>query len=699
MQDNLDQQFKKLQQRFIDGERDAVIKEIAKLFYAAEKKGAGNDDVKKILAFVDENPKIREHFISAQANRAVASNTKPVITCNEVPIHFLPRRVDINDIHSNGKLLSERQIEKVKKYFAENHGQERYSKKDLGVDYSVIKIGTEYFAIYITLGTGGQGKAKLIQNLDTGEWGSLKIYSALQEDLGKEFQLSSSKIEQENLVGMEKNIGKNIVTHQTFSQKQEVIGEKNGKPIYKAQQYLTEKYNIGMKFAYGVDMRDYFNNPHKISSVKYLQYGLNFLKAYKDQVKDKGYIHRDIKLENAILDLASGKVTIIDAGIAIRASESEQHKKKSEGTPDYKAPEIDPHNPDIDPNNKEYHYSEKSDIWALAISLAKMYDLIDEDAKDENGYPVIKILSLKESNKNQCFEDDNTRSKVIDFINEMLQKKAGDRISIEHAISKFEDILNQVPDVDKTRRVAIFDISEYLNAEASERSKIRANLKGADEVWMLDGDPESTFCKDPKAVLKLQRELEDGGILVGRRLFSNPNPSVKEGVYALLEKAKEEKPSEIRGFYFVTADKNLSMDETKIHVIQAKSKDAAEVEKNYQQSHVTVDSATISLLASKLVAEVSRLKVDYSDHATNEIVSKRIKLIENYTQELNYRYDNTKSTNNIKPITFGELQSNLKTLEKNMLSTGLGLRKSTGEKNIAHMREEAAAKMTGPGGK
>jgi serine/threonine protein kinase len=83
-----------------------------------------------------------------------------------------------------------------------------------------------------------------------------------------------------------------------------------------------------------------------------------------DYIHRKGIAHRDLKLENCLIDSATKRVKLIDFGLANFFLPG-QHLKTSCGSPDYAAPEL--------LGNMEASYLGPSvDVWALGVMLYAM---------------------------------------------------------------------------------------------------------------------------------------------------------------------------------------------------------------------------------------------------------------------------------------------------------------------------------------
>ena len=74
-------------------------------------------------------------------------------------------------------------------------------------------------------------------------------------------------------------------------------------------------------------------------------------------------IHRDIKLDNILIDEGTRMVKLIDFGFSVLTSTTDQRLKVFCGTPSYMAPEI---------TRKNDYEGRPVDIWALGVTLYVM---------------------------------------------------------------------------------------------------------------------------------------------------------------------------------------------------------------------------------------------------------------------------------------------------------------------------------------
>jgi MAP/microtubule affinity-regulating kinase len=69
--------------------------------------------------------------------------------------------------------------------------------------------------------------------------------------------------------------------------------------------------------------------------------------------------HRDLKLDNVLLDMSTNAIKLIDFGFSTRVVK-DQPQKMFCGTPNYMAPEI---------TQKKEYSGMKTDVWALGVLL------------------------------------------------------------------------------------------------------------------------------------------------------------------------------------------------------------------------------------------------------------------------------------------------------------------------------------------
>lgn len=113
----------------------------------------------------------------------------PFPTISEISLPSAPKKVNLDDLSLDGKLLSNEsvaktisKIERIKDSLPKK-GQfaRRFKKNELDTPYDIIAFDNNYYAVYYglkrnaDLGAGGFGYVKLVQNIKTGDWAVLKL--------------------------------------------------------------------------------------------------------------------------------------------------------------------------------------------------------------------------------------------------------------------------------------------------------------------------------------------------------------------------------------------------------------------------------------------------------------------------------------------------------------------------------------------
>lgn len=141
-------------------------------------------------------------------------------------------------------------------------------------------------------------------------------------------------------------------------------------------------------------------------------------------VHSKGYIHRDIKLDNILLYQANTInkdffIKLIDFGLCEKYYRGRMNKQKVSGTLGYIAPEV-----------LKGEYNELSDIWSCGVV---MYNLL-------SGTEPFLVPRSKKITMNNIFKKsinfngkrwDNVSRQAKSLIKKMLNREVNKRISVE----------------------------------------------------------------------------------------------------------------------------------------------------------------------------------------------------------------------------------------------------------------------------
>ena len=162
------------------------------------------------------------------------------------------------------------------------------------------------------------------------------------------------------------------------------------------------------------------NSPHgKLSENDAKHYFAQILAAFDYLHNEMHVAHRDIKIENIMLD-ANNNIRIIDFGFSSEFLEANNHKMfASIGTPKYVAPEMFDRLP----------YTEKVDMWAIGVILYIMLC---------GSYPFAGKTFLEQKHNvqnNEPVYPNHLSKSVISLISGLLKKNPEERLSCSQAIN------------------------------------------------------------------------------------------------------------------------------------------------------------------------------------------------------------------------------------------------------------------------
>jgi len=345
---------------------------------------------------------------------------------------MLPRRIDIKDLGEPGALLSRKEIAWLNNYMREypNHPSKiSMPLSQNNLKYTVIINEKNRYALYKgmngkALGKGGFGKVKIGQNIDTGEWVSVKIQVFTKKDKSRE-----KEIKRECEFSKEVGLLKDVIETKT----------KHIKKIYIVQKLIGRGDDLFHHFFYA-------DEKTKISTFdEKLDIAIFALEELKTKFHDKNILHRDVKPDNIVYDKANRKVMLIDFGAVLDLNKVPKRclhhltdfKKMGDkffakkiqqknryidnntyyfhkvgfGTDGYMAPEID--------DLKEALYSKSSDIYAMGICL---YYLITVNKKNEKR-AIPYTLQFYNLVAKMCNYDPRTRPTVEQALKVLYQMK------------------------------------------------------------------------------------------------------------------------------------------------------------------------------------------------------------------------------------------------------------------------------------
>ncbi len=536
------------------------------------------------------------------------------------PIPFIPRQVDLSHLKSNGKLLDENQI---KDFTFDHHEKKnaRYSKSDLCYEYSICQIENRYFAIYkgetqeklfdqkFMLGKGGFGKVKLLQDLITKKWYAYKIQP---ED--SDFSIGES--EYENL---------------------KILDEGIGHIIRKSPSHHVIQHEIVMELAPGVELfeilagsKEEKKQPQKLPQSKWLELAIGLLEAVQF-IHSKNLVHCDIKLENFVCDLVSGKNALVD--LAFACSQYLNKCDTAKGTPGYLAPEVINHN----------EFSVKSDIFALGKSLGLLLNLV-EIAEDGD----FKLISEtdKKFHLNKKIPNEAIRLKVLAFLHEMIAYNKEHRPTLTECLNKFKGFHAQSI-ANENRSTGLLDIDEFIKSDYAKQEALLAALQAFDEVWLIDSKKQYQELD----LIKIRRKCEEKNINLGNKIFSHSSGSLIPLLNDLPSFNDDQETGIKRTYCFVTCIQLTNhivklLQENRIYSLMARPYDhfhnyKAEIESCQltQDAIITRNNALIEILLNVLQSIENENTTDSfltkKNNKRREILTEAIKFFKKYSFETN----------------------------------------------------------------
>lgn len=286
-------------------------------------------------------------------------------TTHRSPVaHLPPAFVNPHDIQPNGNLLTDTQIEWVKKNLLgdDNVHLGKKSKKDSALANLAFKnslIITEHngkkkaLAIYKgKIGAGAFGGVRVAIDVITNEWVAIKVIPpepATSQKKTKKRNVSVKQVASETneynsfveydepeAVGFNGNINQLTVQGEKFIL--EIVGHNQGEEIEYLSHKGTNNKVLIMTLAPGKSLDDI----EHLSRQQYLEIVKNLLDKFYDLNTVNQILHRDIKLDNIMYDVSTKRLQIIDYGFAIQIPRGQnvQIPGALMGTFNWVAPEI-----------------------------------------------------------------------------------------------------------------------------------------------------------------------------------------------------------------------------------------------------------------------------------------------------------------------------------------------------------------------
>lgn len=410
-------------------------------------------------------------------------------------IPFIPKQVKINLLYANGKLYSDKMIEKIESLTLTN-GRHRYYKlngQTIRFKYAIIKHDDACYAIYQgSIAYGSFGRIKLAQHLKSGEWFALKVQPSREVITNRRDEVIELK-----------HLSKVSSKQYQWLFSSPICYERYSKKHGEIQNYLLMPYIEGF-------ILEYFKSPKiKCKKIIFLNLAVAFLKEVA-RVNRLGIIHCDIKPENVIYNPVTDRCSLIDFGLSIKKNcLGKGTTKFFHGTPEYAAPEL------FDNYNRKQIYSNQTESYAAGMTLKEIFSLGSKSL--ENGFFAATMKS-QPTQMNLSFA-----LKVNLFLEKMIKHNPLKRPSIGDAILFFEELRKLMPKKERTIDVLLFDIATVKRKLAQDKSSpitaLWKNIKNDfDVVWIVD-DKHKTSIEELMAITHALRSVD---ILVAPIVYEEP---------------------------------------------------------------------------------------------------------------------------------------------------------------------------------
>ncbi len=574
---------------------------------------------------------------------------------NLADIPSLHTNVDFHHLKENGKLLSDENINLIRKELA-GAPDGRYGKKTLlsyGIgpvdeysnvvkfEYGIVKKGNKYFAVYEgaekgrALGAGGFGMVKLAQDLDTGEWDTIKIMKK-EEDRSRASLHRAGNREARNLSKVDQ---------------------------YKAG-YLRERKDqveIVMTLADGVPADALIEK--KMSTLNRLDICIGMLERIQDLHENHQILHRDIKPNNIMHDFVNRKTTLIDFGLA----EIGEKNKNDElevlapwcGTPGFIAPEIK------EGSNKNI-YNEKTEVYALGMSLAEELGF-SIHSRNEYGEDVFYGDEGYERFLDNI-KDPITAEKMLGLIKKMVDPNPDTRITLSAASNEIQKIRTKYYEeghlhiLSKINNLAYVDINDYKNSSDAMKRNILLALMAVDVVHLIDTGGKSK----PEDQMQIKHELERWGIQVFNQiLLKKENEPIQESIDKCTRYLEDKNKVIYHSYHIKTTVETLA--ESKENTYHVKNIAAIKSTKRaYEQQMeksiepVVVVKHHLDFILKSLRNQLKNLedRENKHKHKKNYQHDARIGLLKSAISEINTNHP---------PMNYGNLNDKLNSLEADLV--------------------------------
>ncbi len=384
---------------------------------------------------------------------------------------YIPKEVDLNTLVSNGKLYSDDQISALNKFlptpgcyvnFIDETGRQHELK------FTIFNAHQHLFALHPrsnSMRITPHGSEKLALDLKTGEWVALRSV-AIDETNRDEMSRAAIDAEMDFLQKFNR-------LHAIFSEPLFIPAHAE-EPVNEMEEFSQEaspdegQYYFFTKLNPGMNLQYWMHHHPALSPVVKLNIAVDAARALQ-RLHEQGVFHCNINLSQLKFDYTrSGvnAVSLVDFDQAVDQQNANAWRA-GRGIFGFEAPEV---------RKKSWRtsgeYSEKSDTYALGVTLGLFLDLLkfqmseapiemieSEFSAERDPYQDLKYISVE---KNQFPEV--LRSELVRLIFAMKHHDADERPPLQEVIDSLKKIRHKLGDEHRQLNVCVLDI-HTLHAE------------------------------------------------------------------------------------------------------------------------------------------------------------------------------------------------------------------------------------------
>ncbi|MBS0286126.1 MAG: protein kinase [Proteobacteria bacterium] len=203
-----------------------------------------------------------------------------------------------------------------------------------------------------------------------------------------------------------------------------------------------------------------------------LNMSLHIATAFK-KFHDKGWLHRDLNLENILSNPKTGESNVVDLGFTVKADKDLQYKDSNNvgvGHLLYQPPEL------LDLSASEYIYNEQTEVYSLGIVLAIL-----------NSSKSLEDVNKALESKGIALTDPYHRAYTALQIPEAIKEALPEIFSVQTELSQ---LIQRMTDPDPIKRPKMSEVCSLLNSLQPTQSLIEKS-QGEHKAPLLFSNPLS----------------------------------------------------------------------------------------------------------------------------------------------------------------------------------------------------------------